>query len=80
LVSRARKAGLLLTPRDVFQHQTPEQLALAAKTQPPTPQLNSSIDETGELLPAPIMQALFEQGGTFKTFHQSVLLQVPDAL
>ena len=80
LVSRARKAGLLLTPRDVFQHQTPEQLAMAAKTQAPTPQSTFSMDETGELLPAPVMQALFEQGGSLKTFHQSVLLQVPGAL
>ena len=80
LVSRARKAGLLLTPRDVFQHQTPEQLALAAKTQAPAPQLTPSIDEIGEILPTPVMRALFEQGGTFKTFHQSVRLQVPEAL
>src|SRR5438270_8249816 len=64
LVSRARKAGLLLTPRDNFQHQTPEALALAAQlviSDPPTP---ISIDEDGALMPTPIMQSLFEQGST----------------
>ncbi|HST78122.1 MAG TPA: condensation domain-containing protein, partial [Verrucomicrobiae bacterium] len=80
LVSRARKAGFLLTPRDVFQHQTPEQLAVAAKSQAPAPQLTLAMDETGEILPTPVMQTMFEQGGAFKTFHQSMLLQVPDAL
>ena len=31
LVSRARKAGLIITPRAVFQHQTVTALAEAAK-------------------------------------------------
>ncbi|WP_315833218.1 non-ribosomal peptide synthase/polyketide synthase [Bradyrhizobium prioriisuperbiae] len=32
MVSRARQAGLLIEPRDVFRHQTLEALALAART------------------------------------------------
>ncbi len=47
LVSRARKSGLLLTPRDVFQNPTVELLALAAKPMVPTPDLsapNSSVN------------------------------------
>ncbi|WP_408661880.1 amino acid adenylation domain-containing protein, partial [Jatrophihabitans sp.] len=32
--SRARKAGLALSPRDVFAHRTPAGLALAAQSQP----------------------------------------------
>ncbi|MFL6311057.1 MAG: amino acid adenylation domain-containing protein [Terriglobales bacterium] len=80
LVSRARKAGLLLTPRDIFQHQTPEALALAARQVVPGPATPTSIDQEGTLMPTPIIQSLFEQGSAFKRFHQSVLLQVPDDL
>ena len=77
LVSRARKAGLLLSPRDIFQHQTPEALAIAARAVTSGPATPPSIDEDGPLLPTPIIQALLEQGSAFKRFHQSVLLQVP---
>ena len=80
LVSRARKAGLLLTPRDIFQHQTPEALALAAQAVISDPATPTSIDEDGPLMPTPIIQSLFEQGSSFKRFHQSVLLQVPSDL
>ena len=80
LVSRARKAGLLLTARDIFQHQTPEALALAARTVTSGPATPTSIDQDGPLIPTPIIQSLFEQGGAFKRFHQSVLLQVPGEL
>ena len=34
LVSRARKAGLVITPREVFQHQTVEHLAAVARPAP----------------------------------------------
>ncbi|HET9164853.1 MAG TPA: condensation domain-containing protein, partial [Candidatus Angelobacter sp.] len=77
LVSRARKAGLILSPRDIFQNQTPEALALAARAVTSGPATPASIDADGPLLPTPIIQSLFEQGSAFKRFHQSVLLQVP---
>jgi amino acid adenylation domain-containing protein/non-ribosomal peptide synthase protein (TIGR01720 family) len=78
LISRARKAGLVLAPRDIFQHQTPEALAIIAKPALQAESLPSLSDETGVvLLATPIIQALFEQGGRFKRFHQSLLLQVP---
>ena len=80
LVSRARKAGLLLSPRDIFQHQTPEALALAARPVTPAAATPTSLYEDGTLLPTPIIRSLFEQGSTFKRFHQSVLLQVPGEL
>nr|WP_237514660.1 non-ribosomal peptide synthase/polyketide synthase [Streptomyces sp. SID4945] len=38
LLVRARRAGLELTPRDVFRHRTAAQLATAARTAPGTPQ------------------------------------------
>ena len=80
LVSRARKAGLLLSPRDIFQHQTPEALALAARPVASVAATSHSLDETGNVFPTPIIRSLFEQGAAFKRFHQSVLLQVPSAL
>ncbi|MBL1121027.1 amino acid adenylation domain-containing protein, partial [Streptomyces sp. 110] len=62
LVSRARQQGLLLTPRQVFQHQTPAALATAATL---TPTIAPARHETGTgTLPAtPIMRELFERGG-----------------
>ncbi|HZI56986.1 MAG TPA: condensation domain-containing protein, partial [Verrucomicrobiae bacterium] len=81
LVSRARKAGLVLAPRDIFQYQTPEALALAATPLIPSVNISSSsIDEVGTVPSTPIIMSLFEQGDAFKRFHQSVLLQVPSDL
>src|SRR5256712_7345160 len=75
LVSRARKAGLVITPRAVFEHQTVAGLAGVA----------SVIGETsgaadiaiGGLAPTPIMRWLLERGGRLDRFNQAMLLQVP---
>src|SRR6266566_4849023 len=75
LVSRARKAGLVITPRAVFEHQTVAGLAGVA----------SVIGETsgaadiaiGGLAPTPIMRWLLERGGALDRFNQAMLLQVP---
>jgi amino acid adenylation domain-containing protein/non-ribosomal peptide synthase protein (TIGR01720 family) len=80
LVSRARKAGLLLSPRDIFQHQTPEALALAARPVASVASASHSLEDTGNIFLTPIIHSLFEQGSAFKRFHQSVLLQVPGVL
>src|SRR5260370_30259641 len=79
LVSRARKAGLLITPRAVFQQQTVAALAAIA----------AGIDETPSTLPdiaigalplTPIMHWLLERGGPIGRFSQAMLLQVPAGL
>jgi amino acid adenylation domain-containing protein/non-ribosomal peptide synthase protein (TIGR01720 family) len=75
LVSRARRAGLELTPRDVFQHPTIEALAAIART-PQQTQWNADAG-IGEVIPTPIMRWLFEQRASIRTFHQSMLLQLP---
>jgi amino acid adenylation domain-containing protein/non-ribosomal peptide synthase protein (TIGR01720 family) len=80
LVSKARKAGLVLAARDIFQHQTPEALALAAAPARPVAGTPALVDEVGPFPATPIIRSLFEQGSAFKRFHQSVLLQVPDNL
>ena len=79
LVSRARKAGLVITPRAVFQHQTVAALAgvvgLVAQTPSALPEI-----ATGALPPTPIMHWLLERGGPIERFNQAMLLQVPAGL
>ena len=79
LVSRARKAGLVITPRAVFQHQTVAALAgvvgLVAQTPSPLPDI-----ATGALPATPIMHWLLERGGPIDRFSQAMLLQVPAGL
>ncbi len=79
LVSRARKAGLLITPRDVFEHQTVEALAAVASRikDSETPALTGPESGAGALPPTPIIHQLLEQGGPIGRFSQSMLLQVP---
>ena len=76
LVSRARKAGLVITPRAVFQHQTVEALAgIAAVVE----EKASTVPDmaTGALPLTPIMHWLLELGGPIERFNQAMLLQVP---
>ena len=89
LVSRARRAGLLLTPRLVFQHQTVEALAAAAdaaaRSSPAA--AAASLDAAavadiavGPLPATPIMRWLCERGGPVGRFSQSLLLRSPSGL
>ena len=80
LVSRARKAGLVITPRQVFQHQTVAALASVA-----TPLSASAVTTpvlgTGLLPLTPIMHALRERGGLLDRFnYQAMLLRTPIGL
>ncbi|MFH8407132.1 non-ribosomal peptide synthase/polyketide synthase [Streptomyces sp. NPDC018019] len=79
LVSRARRAGLALTPRDVFRHPTVEALAAQAGRAPDTPAGPTGHD-SGPLPLTPVMHALRETGGPVAGCHQSVLVQVPPGL
>ena len=79
LVSRARAAGLRITPREVFQHRTVAALAAVAVT------LGSDAgsrthEGTGTVPLTPIMHALRERGGPLRGYHQAALLQTPAAL
>src|SRR5499425_1360040 len=76
LVSRARKAGLAITPRAVFEHQTVAGLAGAAGVIGEPSGAVADI-ATGGLAPTPIMRWLLERGGPLDRFNQSMLLQVP---
>ena len=79
LVSRARQAGLLITARGVFQHQTVAALAgvtsLSGETAAGLPDL-----AIGGFPATPIMHWLMQRGGPIEQFHQAVLLQVPGAV
>ena len=82
LVSRARQAGLVLTPRAVFQHQTVEGLAAAAEraagANVPAP---AAADiAVGPLAATPIMRWLSGRGGPVGRFSQSLLLRSPSGL
>src|ERR1700724_4004967 len=79
LVSRARKAGLAISPRAVFQHQTVAALAaVAVATQEAASDLRDVA--TGLLPLTPIMHWLMERGGPLERFHQARLLARPAGL
>ncbi|MFF5894265.1 amino acid adenylation domain-containing protein, partial [Streptomyces globisporus] len=85
LVSRARERGLDLSPRDVFQHQTPE--ALARRARPVSGESALGEDGTdadrsgvGEVPLTPVMRWLLEPGHPVDGFHQSMLVQVPGGI
>ncbi|WP_328318525.1 non-ribosomal peptide synthetase [Streptomyces sp. NBC_00388] len=78
LVSRARKAGLRFSAREVFRHQSPAALALVAEeVVQDTGARTAADDGSGEVTATPIMHWLRELGGPWKGFNQSMAVQVP---
>ncbi|MFC7386600.1 non-ribosomal peptide synthetase [Sphaerisporangium rhizosphaerae] len=80
LVSRARKAGLTISARDVFQNQTVEALAAVARETPGTSAGAARHAATGDLPATPIMHWLRELGGPSDGFNQAMALTVPPGL
>jgi non-ribosomal peptide synthase protein (TIGR01720 family) len=79
LASRARKAGLLISPRNIFQLKTVE--ALAAIAEPMIKGKQATRDTgVGSIPLTPIMHWFFERGGRIGCFSQSLLLHVPAEL
>ena len=78
-VTRAAEAGLVITPRDVFQLKTPQALAQAAAALPAEP-AGRPDDGVGFVPATPAMHWLREIGGPIDGFHQSVLVNVPAGL
>ena len=75
VVARARAAGLVCKPRDVFVEQTVARLALTARV---VDGVGGSVDEgVGQILATPMMHWLREVGGPVEQFNQAVLLQAP---
>ncbi|AOR31282.1 hypothetical protein BFF78_09740 [Streptomyces fodineus] len=81
LVSRARAAGLVIRPGQVFEHRTPAGLALVAEAaeDAAVPVLPAGSG-TGRVPATPIVHWLRERGGPIGRFHQSVLLHTPAGL
>ncbi len=77
VASRARRDGISLTPRQVFEHRTPERLAqLVAETPVPQEDRPAIEDGTGEVVLTPVMR-LFGDGVAGAKFAQWVVLGAP---
>ncbi|WP_246240092.1 non-ribosomal peptide synthetase [Streptomyces tubercidicus] len=77
LVSRAREAGLGLSPRDIFKHHTPRNLARTARPLADSDSGPVADDGTGRVPLTPIMRWLVEPEHSFDAFFQARLVQVP---
>ncbi|MCL2533212.1 MAG: amino acid adenylation domain-containing protein [Nocardiaceae bacterium] len=83
LVSRAKTAGVTITPRDVFECRTVARLAdVAVRVDhggvEPLPELPGG--GVGDVATTPIVRWLAERPGDFGRYSQSVLLDVPPDL
>ncbi|MDX3225470.1 non-ribosomal peptide synthase/polyketide synthase [Streptomyces sp. ME19-01-6] len=77
VASRARRAGLVLTPRDLFRHQTVAELAAAVREPEPQEAERPRGDGVGAVPPTPVMRWLAQRRGPLAHLNQSVLLAVP---
>jgi amino acid adenylation domain-containing protein/non-ribosomal peptide synthase protein (TIGR01720 family) len=79
MIARARQAGLQITPRQVYQHQTIAELVAVVDTGPLVEAEQAPV--TGEAPLTPIQRWFFEQElAEPQHWNQSVLLSVPPAL
>ncbi|WP_051796164.1 non-ribosomal peptide synthetase [Streptomyces sp. NRRL S-87] len=79
LVSQARRAGLVISPREVFRLRTPAALAEAA-TEVGTEPVEDADAGLGELPLTPVMRWADERGGPSDGYNQSMVLRVPGGL
>ncbi|MGW2090548.1 AMP-binding enzyme, partial [Streptomyces sp. NPDC001880] len=77
LVSRARAAGVVFSPRDVFQWRTVEALAAIAGTAEVAPAFEAASEAIGEVPPTPVMSLFAGRGGPMDGFFQSMGARVP---
>jgi len=76
LVSRARKAGLTISSREVFEHKTAAGLAAVARAASSTAPAAAAAG-VGEVPLTPIMRRLCERGGSPDSYSQGVVVQTP---
>ncbi|MGL4960428.1 MAG: amino acid adenylation domain-containing protein, partial [Inquilinus sp.] len=79
LVSRARRAGLAIAARDVFQHQTVAGLASVARAVAADMPAGPDVG-VGAVPATPILRWLLEQEGPIERYHQGLVVQVPAGL
>ncbi|MER7771803.1 amino acid adenylation domain-containing protein [Kitasatospora sp. NPDC096140] len=77
LVSQARRRGLEFTPRDVFDHRSPANLARAARERAHPVAEEDTEAGPGPLEPTPVMERLRELGGPIGRFNQSMFVRLP---
>ncbi|MGE0296504.1 MAG: amino acid adenylation domain-containing protein [Pseudonocardia sp.] len=77
LVGRARRAGLALSPRLVFEQRTPEALAAVAGSAAPTVAADSGV---GRVEPVPILAGLRDDDVPIDGFFQSLTVRTPRGL
>uniref|UniRef100_UPI00067CE122 non-ribosomal peptide synthetase n=1 Tax=Streptomyces rimosus TaxID=1927 RepID=UPI00067CE122 len=78
LVARARAGGVLISPRDVFTHQSVRALATAAgRAVPAAVPEDAGHQALGAFPATPIMDWLASLGGPVDGFAQSVVCRVP---
>ncbi|WP_242903499.1 non-ribosomal peptide synthetase [Actinomadura terrae] len=80
LVSRARTAGMAVAVRDVFEHQTPAELARVAETAGTGRNDDTPDTATGPLTPTPIVRWLAAHRGPIDGYAQSIVVRVPAEL
>ncbi|HJP75782.1 MAG TPA: non-ribosomal peptide synthase/polyketide synthase [Pseudonocardiaceae bacterium] len=79
LVSKARKAGLKFTARDLFDRKTVAELA-AVVTVPEEEAAVARTADVGEVPLTPIMHWLRSRRGAINGFYQSVTVRVPSTM
>nr|BFE29896.1 hypothetical protein GCM10010200_021470 [Actinomadura rugatobispora] len=80
VVSRARRAGLVLSARQVFEHKTPAGLARVADQVDSTDRTTERDEATGSVPLTPVMRELAERAGLAGKVGQSMTVAVPPTL
>ncbi|MDQ3786228.1 MAG: AMP-binding protein, partial [Actinomycetota bacterium] len=75
--SHARKAGLDLSPKDVFEHRTPAALAALAAAAAPS-RTTQDTDGVGTVPLLPVVHHLRERGGPIDRFTLSMYVRTPE--
>ncbi|MCA1006871.1 amino acid adenylation domain-containing protein [Rhodococcus hoagii] len=82
LVSRARAAGMVFTPQDVFEHPTVERLATVVGSADGADRAAGLAEVAGggvgEVEPTPVLRWLGGRRGEWDHFSQSVTVRIPE--
>ncbi|MEV7548727.1 amino acid adenylation domain-containing protein [Amycolatopsis sp. NPDC089917] len=77
LVGALRRAGLLVTPRDVVETGTVAELAVRAREFDGRALPATAAERTGPVAPTPMSRWLLDRGGPIDRYSQATFLRVP---
>ncbi|WP_410664996.1 amino acid adenylation domain-containing protein [Amycolatopsis sp. lyj-84] len=77
LVAALRRAGLLVTPRDVVEAGTVAELATRVREIDDRAVPATAAERLGPVAPTPMLRWLLERGGPIDRYSQATLLRVP---